>query len=105
MMKKRILIILIVLVGLLAAIVAARWPHPPERVARSITMLFECQNGSPLSMNVTGDVTVYVPSLFQSNCSLHGEKGTVTIRCPAARLTPSPLVLEGQRLLEGSRSE
>ena len=65
------------------------------------TILFACENRSPVSMNVTGDASLYAPSLLASRCSVHGGRnGIVRIQCPGEKLEAWPLVIDGQRLLE-----
>ena len=101
-MKPLKLIGLIFLAVLLAAVVlvAVTWVWHPASEATEFSVLFECDNRSPVSMRVTGDASLYTPSLLESGCSLHIEKRTVTIRCPSARFAPPPLDIEGQRSLE-----
>lgn len=98
---------LVILIGafitvLLLACVSVR-VH--TRDVPEFTILFACENRTPVSLNVTGDAALYAPSLLMSRCSVHGgSNGIVRIQCPGEKLEVSPLVIEGQRLL-GTHSD
>ena len=50
---------------------------------RNFTVLFECADGTPLKMNVTGNAFVNMRDFARSNCSLHINGDDVTIACPS----------------------
>jgi hypothetical protein len=79
--------------------------HDARLEDRELVVLFACENRSPVSVRVTGEASLYAPSLLSSKCSLHSDSNRkLTIQCPSADIPLAPHAPEVQRILERTQS-
>ena len=71
----------------------------------NFTLALQCGNATPLPLKVVGNVLMDPREFTANNCSIHGANRVITVRCPRAELTVSPLVQEAQRYLQPSSNQ
>ena len=49
---------------------------------KNFRLVIQCGNTPELPIQITGDAHVAMPDFMQSNCSLHGDREQIAIRCP-----------------------
>lgn len=62
---------------------------------KSFRLVVQCGDTPELPIRITGDARVAMPDFTRSNCSLHGDKEQIAIRCPQDFSVLEPAVERG----------
>jgi hypothetical protein len=57
-------------------------------------LVIQCGDTPELPIRITGDAHVAMPDFMQSNCSLHGDREQIAIRCPQDFSVLEPLEMQ-----------
>lgn len=62
---------------------------------RSFRLVVQCGDTPDLPIRIIGDAHVAIPDFMRSNCSLHGNREQIAIRCPQDFSVLEPAVETG----------
>ena len=66
-----------------------------DSAPKSFRLVVQCGDAPELPIRITGDAHVAMPDFMRSNCSLHGNREQIAIRCPQDFSVLEPAVERG----------